>query len=162
MRIREYDPSCDHAAVRDCFAQLQDFERALDTRLPRGADVADSYLQLLHERCREHEGVVLVAEEDAAVVGFVAVLTRYSSDEPDDDPAAFAYLTDLVVEPAHRRRGLGRKLLEAAEARARAAGVDCLRLSVKAGNAGAQALYVECGFEGYELVLEKRLTDENA
>lgn len=157
MRIRDYDPARDREAVRDCFAQLQDFERSLDPRVPRGAEVADSYLELLLERCREHAGIVLVAEE-ASVVGFVAVLTRYCSDEPEDDPTAFAYVTDLVVREAHRRLGIGRRLLDAAESRARAAGVDCVRLSVKAGNAGALALYAECGFEDYELVLEKRLS----
>ena len=156
--MRDYDPGRDRDAVRDCFAQLQDFERSLDPRVPRGAEIADAYLELLLERCREHAGIVLVAEEASVVVGFVAVLTRYCSDEPEDDPTAFAYVTDLVVRETHRRRGIGRRLLDAAESRARAAGVDCVRLSVKAGNAGAQALYAECGFEGYELVLEKRLS----
>jgi ribosomal protein S18 acetylase RimI-like enzyme len=108
-------------------------------------------------RCREFDGVVLVAELDGAVVGFVTVLTRYRSPEPDDDPAEHGFVSDLVVLATHRGRGLGRQLLRAAEARARKAGARALRLSVKAGNAGALALYAAEGFAAAETLLEKRL-----
>ena len=54
---------------------------------------------------------------------------------------------DLHVLPSHQRRGVGRRLLEAVEARARA--LDCckLTLEVQEGNVGAQALYASFGFE---------------
>src|SRR5262249_49029378 len=112
---------------------------------------------LMFQRCREFAGVVLVAEMDAAVVGFVTIWTRYRSCEPDDDPAEHGFVSDLVVLAKHRGRGIGRRLFRAAEARAREGGARKMCLSVKAGNAGARFLYAAEGFEDAEIYLEKPL-----
>lgn len=157
MEIRQYDPLHDRQSVRRCFVELQDFERNLDPRLPAGEHVADTYLDLMFQRCREFAGVVLVAEMDQAVVGFVTIWTRYRSCEPDDDPAEHGFVSDLVVSATHRGRGIGRRLVRAAEARAREAGARTIRLSVKAGNAGARSLYAAEGFKDAEIYLEKPL-----
>lgn len=61
--------------------------------------------------------------------------------------AGEAEILTLAVRPAGRRRGLGRALVEAASAEARAAGADRLFLEVAADNAAAIALYTACGFE---------------
>jgi ribosomal protein S18 acetylase RimI-like enzyme len=155
--VREWDPPRDRAAVRSCFVELQDFERELEPGMRPGEEIADAYLDLMLRRCREFDGVVLVAEQGGAVVGFLTLLRRFRSSEPDDDPREHAYVTDLVVAAPHRKRGIGRSLLRAAEAHARSAGAHVIRLSVKAGNAGARALYAAEGFGESELVLEKHL-----
>ena len=67
------------------------------------------------------------------------------------------YVSDLIVSAAHRGRGIGRRLLRAAEALAREAGARTIRLSVKAGNVGARSLYAAEGFEEAEIYLEKPL-----
>ena len=157
MKIREFEPSTDRAGVRRCFVELQEVERALDPQIPAGEEIADAYLVLMFERCAEFGGVVLVAESGGEVAGFVTVLTGYRSKEPDDDPAPFAYVSDLVVLEMHRGRGAGRALLHAAESRAREAGAPRLGLSVKAGNDPALALYAAEGFTPVELELSKPL-----
>ncbi len=157
LKIREWDPAGDRRAVRACFVELQDFERALEPGMPPGEQVADAYLDLLERRCREFHGVVLVAEWDGAVAGFVCVWRRYRSSEPDEDPRERGFVSDLVVAEAQRRRGIGRALLQAAEQRAREAGASVIRLDVKAGNAGARALYAAEGFTEIETLLEKPL-----
>jgi ribosomal protein S18 acetylase RimI-like enzyme len=157
LGIREFDPLRDHDAVRSCAIELQDFERELDPRMPPGEQIADPYLDLMFRRCAEFDGVVLVAEVDGAVTGFVSVWARYRSSEPDDDPAEHGYVSDLVVSAKYRGRGIGRALLRAAEARARQAGADTLRVSAKAGNTSALSLYSTEGFENSEIYLEKRL-----
>ncbi len=155
--IREFDPLRDHGAVRSCAIELQDFERELDPRMPPGEQIADRYLDLMFRRCAEFDGVVLVAEADGVLAGFVSVWTRYRSSEPEDDPAEHGYVSDLVVSAKHRGRGIGRALLRAAEARARQAGAQSLRVSVKASNTIALSLYSAEGFENSEIYLEKRL-----
>ncbi len=157
LGIREFDPLRDHDAVRSCAIELQDFEREFDSRLPPGERIADRYLDLMFRRCAEFDGVVLVAEVDGAVTGFVSVWTRYRSSEPNDDAAEHGLVSDLVVSAKHRGRGIGRALLRAAEARARQAGADTLRVWVKAGNTSALSLYSAEGFENSEIYLEKRL-----
>lgn len=53
---------------------------------------------------------------------------------------------DLAVLPAARGRGIGRALLDAAEAQARATGCCKLTLEVQEDNAPARSLYAQCGF----------------
>ena len=162
VEIREYDPTRDHDAVRACCVELQEFERGLDPRMPPGDLIADAYLRLILARCSEFSGVVLVAHIDRVVVGYVAVWTRYRSSEPDDDPHEYGFIPDLVVSATHRGRGIGRALLRAAEARVRDVGARSLRLSVKAGNTAARALYSAEGFMESEIYLEKALIDRGA
>lgn len=59
-------------------------------------------------------------------------------------------LAGMYVAPAHRRRGLGRALLDAAIAHARSFdGVRQVKLGVNTANAAAVALYRSVGFERY-------------
>ena len=60
-------------------------------------------------------------------------------------------LHDIYVDPAYRRRGLGKLLLAHAEAIARQRGCCKLTLEVLSGNTAAQAAYREFGFQEYEL-----------
>lgn len=155
--IREFDPLRDPESLRACFIELQDFEHGLDPRMPRGEDVAEPYLERMLARCECYDGVVLVAEVEGRVAGYVTVWTRYRSGEPDDDPAPHGFVSDLVVLAKHRGQGIGRALLRAAEQRSRAAGASLLRLSVKSGNDAALGLYADEGFEESERQLEKTL-----
>jgi ribosomal protein S18 acetylase RimI-like enzyme len=157
--IREFDAQRDGAAIRRAFVELQDFEREIDPRMPTGEAIADAYLKLMFGRGAELAGVILVAEVDDDIAGFVSVWTRYRSSEPDDDPSEHGFISDLVVLASHRGRGIGRALLMAAEVRAREAGAQEIRLSVKAGNATARALYETEGYEPTDIYLEKELTE---
>ncbi|WP_310631085.1 GNAT family N-acetyltransferase [Paraburkholderia sp.] len=55
----------------------------------------------------------------------------------------------VFVDPAYRRTGLARRLMESAIERARACGLEQVQLSVSARNPRAQALYRALGFEIY-------------
>jgi RimJ/RimL family protein N-acetyltransferase len=89
---------------------------------------------------RYPHAAVLVAEVDSRVVARLS-LAR------DPHPAS-AHVADLglMVAAAHRRRGIGRALLEAAVAWARRAGVRKLELHVFPHNSAALALYERFGF----------------
>jgi ribosomal protein S18 acetylase RimI-like enzyme len=55
-------------------------------------------------------------------------------------------LHDLAVAPAHRGRGLGRRLLDTVTEAARALGCGAVTLEVRDDNAVAQRLYRSAGF----------------
>jgi GNAT superfamily N-acetyltransferase len=157
MAVREYCAPDDLPAVRMCLIELQEFERALDPRVPSGATIADAYLEGLFRRCDQFAGQLFVAEADGRVVGFVSVLGACRSDAPDDDAAPFAYVDDLVVLPKYRGQGHGQALLGRAEAYAAAQGRSTLRLRVKGGNHPARGFYARAGYAEYEVELEKQL-----
>jgi ribosomal protein S18 acetylase RimI-like enzyme len=156
-QIRDYDGARDAAALRACFVELQEFERALEPDLPPGPEVASAYLQLLFERCERWRGRIFVGAQEGRVVGFAAVQAAVPQEEPDDPPGSSALVSDLVVLPEARRAGIGRALLARAEAYARAEGARVLSLSVLARNGGARSLYTAAGFRERFLQLEKRL-----
>ena len=102
--------------------------------------VADErrYLRALR---RHPDAAVFVAEEDGEIVGRLSVAR--------DPHQASRHVADLglMVADGHRRRGIGRALLEEAVAWARKAGVRKLELHVFPWNEPAILLYERFGFE---------------
>jgi ribosomal protein S18 acetylase RimI-like enzyme len=99
-------------------------------------------------------GGVLLARERERAVGYAALCFGFSIEFRGRD----AFVDELYVLPERRGAGLGRALLRALEAEARASGVRTLHLEVEQHNDGARKLYVAEGFaaNGREL-LSKRL-----
>ncbi len=85
--------------------------------------------------------VTLVAEREGALLGYGMVLLHRTT--------AAARLYSFAVDPAARRQGLGRRLLQAVEARARDAGAAELRLEVRPDNHGAIASYQVAGYRSF-------------
>jgi ribosomal protein S18 acetylase RimI-like enzyme len=84
---------------------------------------------------------VFVAEEGEDLLGWVHVQEFLSL---AGDPTGL--VSGLVVDPAARRRGLGRDLMRRAEDWARARGLDSLRLRARAARTDAHAFYRSLGF----------------
>ncbi|MDX6622277.1 MAG: hypothetical protein QOE75_209 [Solirubrobacterales bacterium] len=61
-----------------------------------------------------------------------------------------AYLQELYVAPQRRRQGIGRELLEATMAAARAAGATGIDLNTGETDSEARALYESAGFSNRE------------
>jgi ribosomal protein S18 acetylase RimI-like enzyme len=99
--------------------------------------------QYLAERLSRDESVVLLAADaDGTALGFVQMYPGFSS-----LLAARTYvLYDLFVDPAARRSGLGRRLMEEAAQEARRRGAVSLVLSTAKTNRGAQRLYESLGW----------------
>jgi GNAT superfamily N-acetyltransferase len=118
--------------------------------------VSDSAAQLAGRlaACAEIE-TALVAELDGQVGGFACVrvvpCVLYA--------APYAELTELYVEPAFRRRGVGRALIARAEQLARARGADDLIIMTGVGNAAAQALYRAAGYDTYAVALNRKVSE---
>lgn len=81
---------------------------------------------------------VLVARDDAGALVGAAVLAMLSDE---------AHLLDVAVAPAHRRRGIGARLVTEVRALARDhLGARAMTLEVRVGNAPARAMYRRLGF----------------
>ena len=80
--------------------------------------------------------IFLAAEENGETLGYISLM--YVLDE--------GYIGNVAVAPEGRRRGLGRALVEAMTARAKALELDFLTLEVRESNLPARALYTQCGY----------------
>ena len=87
-------------------------------------------------------GFFVVAESGGEVVGALLITYEWS----DWRNGRFWWIQSVYVRPAHRRRGIYRKLYEFVRTRARAtAGVAGFRLYVERENVDAQRTYVALG-----------------
>lgn len=95
----------------------------------------------------------IIAEVGGQPAGFACLrVVPYMS---DDTP--YAEVSDLFVERAFRRRGVGRALIERCEQLARERGAAEVVLITGHDNMMAQALYRSVGYGDYGLALRKRL-----
>lgn len=111
--------------------------------IPANANLPAADVEAAAQRFREGVGLeVLVAEADGQVIGFVALSFSPTLTGPK------AWVDDIVVEPDHRRQGIGAALLEAAVRRARQRSCAYLLVDTAKGNPPARAFYEAYGFEG--------------
>ncbi len=100
--------------------------------------------------------LTLVAETEAGErAGFIMV--GKSSSVFTDQQQAFVY--DIAVTPQFRRRGIGRMLMERAEAYAREQEMGFITLMVDCRNEAARTLYAQLGFEDGKVLMRKLLAD---
>jgi [ribosomal protein S18]-alanine N-acetyltransferase len=91
----------------------------------------------------DHPGSISIAAEDDETKSIVAFVIAESYLE---DGRRIGHIITIDVAPASRRRGLGRKLMEAVLDRLWALGACCVRLEVAVDNPEAQSFYRELGF----------------
>jgi ribosomal protein S18 acetylase RimI-like enzyme len=154
--VLAYEAARDLDVLRALNVEHQDFSRALEPSWPEGKTVVDAYIGYLEREVAAREGGIFMAEVDGATAGFICVVSATRGDSPDD-PAVFAWVHDIFVRPAYRRRGVATALMKAAESFVRSRGARELRLGVIDRNADARALYRNLGFRDYVRVLTKPL-----
>jgi ribosomal protein S18 acetylase RimI-like enzyme len=108
-------------------------------------------------RAEATRGRAVVVEADGAVVGY-ALLVSFWSNEYGGEICA---VDELYVAPAHRNRGLGTSLFDAAASdRSLWPRVPvALELEVTPDNARARALYERLGFRAKNQTLRRRVRD---
>jgi len=114
-----------------------------------------AYAAFLGTQLEEPNVVILVAERDGEVLGYT-----YAGVEGRDymslrGPAGVLY--DIVVDPAHRRHGVGRMLLDATLAALTARGAPRVVLSTAERNESAQRLFARAGFRRTMLEMTREL-----
>jgi ribosomal protein S18 acetylase RimI-like enzyme len=100
-------------------------------------------LAFVQTRLERQESVILLAQDDVGLpVGFCQLYPTFCSVVA----APIFALYDLYVDPAARGQGVGRQLLAAAYAHAKADGKVRMDLTTAKTNLSAQALYQACGW----------------
>lgn len=105
---------------------------------------SDLYAGFLDGQRQRDGAVVLVAEVEGSVAGYAYATLEGRDPMALRGPAGL--LHDLMVDLAHRRKGIGRLLVEATRAELIRRGAPRLVLSTAAKNEGAQRLFATLGF----------------
>jgi ribosomal protein S18 acetylase RimI-like enzyme len=109
------------------------------------------------------DAAVFVAEAEAAgrrgpaIVGIVSVRIYETPPDPAMVPRRRGHVEMLVVSAAHRRRGVGARLMEEVAAWARRQGAAELVLTVWEGNRAAEAFYERLGYRALSRILHAKL-----
>lgn len=114
------------------------------------ARIEQQFATLLPDGLATEGQLLLAGEVDGEVIGFLWI----GLPTPD---RAQAWIFEITVDEAHRRRGHGRALMLAAEEELRARGVTRLGLNVFGHNPGALRLYESLGFETTSRQMSKAL-----
>jgi ribosomal protein S18 acetylase RimI-like enzyme len=110
--------------------------------------------RLVERLLNSSDAAVFVWEEAGALLGFCTA-------QVEEAPQVLversrAELTDLMVEPRARRRGIGRALVEAGAQWIRAQGAERTTVRVASHNPEAQAFWRALGFGDFMDVLQRR------
>lgn len=85
----------------------------------------------------------------AELVGYIILTIGFSFEFRGHD----AFIDELYVVPAHRRRGFGRQAMSFVEKEARELGVNAIHLEVDHGNDAAMELYRRSGYHDHHRFL---------
>ena len=123
---------------------------------PQHRAVVERYLQDVAEVGSRLEGTDTFVAEDAGTIVGTGILyrphhpPRYPTAEsrrpPDAWPREWATLRLLAVHPAHRRRGIGRRLAQARVERARALGAPVIALHTSSFFPASREMYRRLGW----------------
>lgn len=97
----------------------------------------------LRDRIENGESMVFAARDENGFHGFTQVYTTFCSLEADK----IYVLYDLYVDAASRKKGIGRKLMNAAKDKALADGIVRIDLGTAKDNFKGQSLYEQLGYE---------------
>lgn len=137
----------ERAALEAFVVALNRFEHVFEPNRRLDEAVGPDYLAVLIKHVKENEGRIFVAEQKGVLVGWLVSIIETRDVFVREDERKLGYVAELFVEAAARRGGVGRALIEKAEADFRARGLRKMGITVLPGNAGARAAYAAWGFE---------------
>lgn len=97
---------------------------------------------------------ILVAADDGGLLGYL-VAKHERREHPMTTPESFVLVDALSISAQARRRGVGRRLMDAAMAHAQALGTDAVELTVRSFNREAIAFYEALGFGAEQLRMRR-------
>ena len=145
----------DRAASVDLIQELNSVEYGItgDRLTDRGT--AEAYLAEAEAAVASRDAVILVATASEAVVGLMVWAPHCGDIFIAEEHRTSGWIEDIVVSAAHRGQGIGQLFLAEAARLTRERGLKHLRLSVLAGNDGAEAAYRRFGFRHYATTMVK-------
>lgn len=137
--------------VIDLWKAFMNDPSVIDVPLPTHEENMKKQTQFLQELIRQDPRQVLVAEKNGELIGYVAYEIEQKA--PIEMQQKRSFIHDLYVKPHHRKRGVGKSLLQACLDVIKNAGPHHVRLAVWVRNEKAIGLYRAMGFSDHMLVM---------
>ncbi|MDR7481790.1 MAG: GNAT family N-acetyltransferase [Armatimonadota bacterium] len=149
------------ATVRDVseivalWGELARLHAGLDPAFAPSAQWQDEYRYFLRSLLGRDDALAVVAVREARLIGYavgrLTVLPGFFEERRR------GYIHDVVTRHAYRRRGVGRRLVQALLDWMAEAGVPTVELTVAVGNDEAMAFWERMGFSPYMLHYKRDL-----
>jgi len=154
--VRSYEPDDEQPlrdiAIQNYTGQFQD-SRPADPDNPE----LEAYLAHLIQTQESGEGIILLAEREHRLIGFVCLLRPGNITAASAGESAYAFVSDLFVVPECRHQGVASQLTRNLEQQARAMGATNIALRVAADNEDARHFYVNEQYQDKFVVMSKAL-----
>lgn len=143
-------------------ALLVEQHHAFDPRrfFAAGPQTAKHYASFLGTQLEGPDSAVLVADDGGQVIGYTYATVEGYDYKSLRGPAGV--LQDVIVDPAHRGRGVGRQLLNAALAYLRSRGAARVVLATAERNRPARQLFASADFRPTMIEMTRELDDDPA
>jgi ribosomal protein S18 acetylase RimI-like enzyme len=125
--------------------------------LPASDRTPAGYASFLRSQLDDPDVAVLVADESGGVIGYAYAAVEGYDYMSLRGPAGV--LHDIIVDPTHRGRGVGRLLLEATLKFLKSRGAPRVLLTTADQNDGAQRLFASVGFRRTMIEMTRELDD---
>jgi GNAT superfamily N-acetyltransferase len=154
--IREYTKE-DIQGIKQCLMELQEFEKMLDPNRLAGIEVAHDYLEHLLQLSRQEKGKLFVVEINNEIVGMVSVvIENYKKHMIKTGKVAF--ISDVIILPEYKDKGIMKDLLGKAEEYARSKGIQYIQTALLNNHSEGIERFTRNGFHSYETILQKKLS----
>jgi ribosomal protein S18 acetylase RimI-like enzyme len=125
--------------------------------LAPGPGTPEGYASYISTQLEDPDVAVLIADDAGKVIGYAYAAIQGYDYMALRGPAGV--LHDVIVDPEHRGRGVGRLLIGAALAFFRARGVPRVVLQTAEQNEAAQRLFASIGFRRTMIEMTRELDD---
>jgi ribosomal protein S18 acetylase RimI-like enzyme len=136
----------DYAGLCAVIRELDAFHADALPRFFRPFDEPARSLQWFMDALENPESLLLVAEHEGMIVGFLSALVRQNPDLPMFVPRRWLAVDNVAVLNAYRRRGIGRALMQQAHTWAKDHHLAAIELTVWEFNEEALAFYEKLGY----------------
>lgn len=119
---------------------------------------AEQSLDFIESMIQSDGAALLLAEEEGESLGFIIVQQQKTHPYSCVVQHDFAYIIDLLVTEKARGKGIGSRLIEAAEIWAKERNLAYLELTVLSNNIGAKRLYERLAFDDAHVIMRRKIT----
>lgn len=157
VTIREAHPE-DLPAMVPLWQQLMDFHEDLEGTYNLVDDAVERWTKYISPKFDDDNWHILVAELGGKLVGYTAVIVQ-------DYPPVFiatrhGFVETISVDEAHRGKGIGKKLVAAAEVWLQSRGVPEVNVRIDERNPASKAMFASRGFEPWVVVRRKQFKEK--